>query len=82
MNKEAIESMQFRLNRIQSEIVETINSKENEVEITINGKMEILQLKINKMLLEESLEAILKETFNHAIKHVSMKLQIAMLQKP
>ncbi len=47
---------------------ETITVEKSGVKITMNGNMEIISFTINEELSKNSLEGIIKEVFNDAIK--------------
>ena len=51
---------------------ESVTVEKNGINITINGNMEITQININENLAKESLEKILTELINQAIKKIKM----------
>lgn len=56
---------------------ETITIEKSGVKIVMNGNMEVTSLTINEEISKDSLEGILKENFNEAVK----KTQRLMAQK-
>ncbi len=56
---------------------ENVTIEKSGVKIIMNGNMEVISLEINEEISKESLEGILKENFNEAVK----KTQRLMAQK-
>jgi DNA-binding protein YbaB len=56
---------------------ESVTLEKNGVSLTMNGNMEVTSLAINETLSKSSLENILKDQFNDAVK----KIQKIMAQK-
>ena len=59
---------------------ETITSEKNGVKVKMNGNMEVIELNINPDLSKESLESVLKDCINDALRQ-TQKLMARKMQE-